>query len=115
MFFTYEDGVLTGIIGLHVDDFLHAGNESFNRKIIKNVMCEFMVGKNEKQNFAYTGFLFSQKQSGIHIDQNHYTENLEVTPIDAQRALNKNAELSKEEYTDLRKMAGSLNWIVRGS
>ena len=76
---------------------------------------EFKVGKNEKQNFVYTGFEFNQGQNGIILNQNNYVKNVETKPICAGRALKKQEDLTEEERTNLRQMAGSLNWIVRGT
>ena len=116
MFYKYgKNGKICGMIGLHVDDFLHAGDQNFDVTVIHEVNNEFKVGKNEKQNFIYTGFVFSQDTHGITVNQNSYVENVSIDPVDAKRAINKNAELSDEERTSLRKMAGVLNWIVRGS
>ena len=116
MFFKYNlNGKISGVIGLHVDDFLHAGDLTFNVSVIHEVNSDFKVGKNEKQNFVYTGFVFNQNQQGICIDQNSYAENVEIKPVCSSRAKDKHAELSDEERTSLRQMAGVLNWIVRGS
>ena len=106
---------ICGIIGLHVDDFLHAGDEQFEQDVVHDICNEFKVGKNEKGNFVYTGFSFFQEHNGIRMDQNNYRENLTLETIDAKRAVQKSSELSDSETTSLRKMAGSLNWIVRGT
>ena len=116
MFYKYDSGGnIAGIIGLHVDDFLHAGDAKFNITVIEEVNKEFKVGKNEKQNFVYTGFEFNQGQNGIILNQNNYVKNVETKPICAGRALKKQEDLTEEERTNLRQMAGSLNWIVRGT
>ena len=106
---------ICGVIGLHVDDFLHAGDEQFEQDVVHDICKEFKVGKNEKSNFVYTGFSFFQEKNGIRMDQNNYRENLTIENIDPKRAVQKNSELSDSETTCLRKMAGSLNWIVRGT
>lgn len=105
---------LCGVIGLHVDDFLHAGNEEFNRNVMEEINVEFKVGKNEKGNFVYTGFSMCQEPSAIRIDMSQYTESIDIPNIDSNRALQKHSELTAAEKTDLRKMAGALNWVVRG-
>ena len=116
LFYKYnQNRKISGIIGLHVDDFFHAGDQTFNSSVIQEINTEFKVGKNEKQNFVYTGFVFNQDQDGIRVDQNSYAENVEIKPVSSSRAKDKHAELSEEESTSLRQMAGTLNWIVRGS
>jgi len=49
------------------------------------------------------------------IDQNQYLENLEVDNINPARVGHKNDDLDEKKKTKIRKMAGSLNWIVRGT
>ena len=114
-FFKDQASKLIGMIGLHVDDFLHAGTPEFNQQIIIEINKEFKVGKNEKQNFIYTGFVFSQNRNGICLHQNRYTENLEISFINPSRTLCKHSNLSSEEATMLRQAAGALNWVVRGT
>ena len=63
----------------------------------------------------YTGFQIKQDSEGIMIDQNQYLENLEVEDINPARIRHKNDNLDEDEKTKIRKMAESLNWIVRGT
>ena len=107
---------IIGVVGVHVDDFIHAGTDSFNKYVIAPLMEEFKVGKNEKGSFMYTGFKITQDAEGIILDQNDYVEkNLEVLDIDPSRAREKNEPLTEGELTDLRKMVGGLNWVVRAT
>ena len=114
-FFKNQSGKLIGTIGLHVDDFLHAGTSDFNNQVIMEINKEFKVGKNEKQNFVYTGFAFTQRCDGISLQQNRYTESLEIKQISPSRTLCKASSLLGEETTMLREAAGALNWVVRGT
>ncbi len=57
VFYKYNNlGNLIGIVGIHVDDFIHAGSKFFNMHVLEPVMKVFQVGKNEKGNFKYTIF-----------------------------------------------------------
>ena len=49
------------------------------------------------------------------IDQNQYLENLEVDNINPAKVRHKNDDLDENKKTKIRKMAGSLNRIVRGT
>lgn len=110
-----KNGDLQGLIGLHVDDFLHAGDAIFNSEVIAALSKQFQVGKNEKRNFLYTGFEISQEDTGIRVNQNTYVQNLTFDPVEVSRAKDKKSDLTNSELTLLRKMAGALNWVVRGS
>ena len=115
VFYRHENGNLIGLVGLHVDDFIHAGDEKFNSTILPKAMEIFQVGKNERGSFMYTGFKIDQDAQGITLDQSHFTKNIEIKPIEASRLKDKKAVLTEDERSDLRKMTGSLNWAVRAT
>ena len=112
LFFYSREGKLEGLIGLHVDDFLHCGSDKFDAEVISPVMQLFKVGKNEKNNFLYTGFSIKQKPSGIILDQFEYVRNIDIPTMESKRVVNKNEDLTAVELSELRKICGSLNWIV---
>ena len=112
LFFYSVNGKLEGLIGLHVDDFLHCGSRKFDTDVIMPVMQLFKVGKNEKNNFLYTGFSIKQDKNGISLDQYEYVKNLDVPILETSRAMNRNEDLGAVELSELRKICGSLNWIV---
>ena len=111
LFFVIKNGVLIGVVGIHVDDFLAAGNEHFMNVIIKDVLKAFMVGKAEQQTFMYTGFKINQDDQGITLDQSEYVENLEIFDLDPERLKMKD-DMNQIEQTNLRQYCGSLNWAV---
>ena len=107
---------IIGFVGVHVDDFIHAGTVLFNDKVIAPLMAEFKVGKNEKQSFMYTGFKITQDETGIMLDQTNYvSKNLEMQELDPSRAREKDSPLTESELTDLRRMVGGINWVVRAT
>ena len=57
MFFLIKDGKLIGIVALHVDDFLHTGNDFFNRVIMPQVLACFKVGKSDQENSCTQDFI----------------------------------------------------------
>lgn len=110
-----SDGTIIGLIGLHVDDFLHAGSQTFNETVIKEIHKEFLVGKNEKSSFVYTGFAIKQQQHEVVLDQNSYIQGLDTPVLDSKRSIMKHDDLDEQEKSLMRKLAGSLNWAVRGT
>ena len=116
VFIYMKDKSVIGIVGLHVDDFIHCGTIEFNETVIKPFMQHFQVGKNEKGSFMYTGFKINQGVNGIMLDQDAYVDrNLTVLPLEPSRAKEKHSSLTDEELTDLRKMVGGINWVVRAT
>jgi hypothetical protein len=115
-FFYYQyGGQLHGCVGLHVDDFLHAGSQHFNKHIMPQILDIFKVGKSESGEFMYTGFMLKQNKRNITLDQTDYVSNLEIPLLDAKRLLQKEQWMTQFELTLLRRMAGGLNWVVRAT
>ena len=95
-----------------MDDFLHCGNEAFNKNVVDSVSSTFLVSKREIGCFLYTGFNIKQNENQIVIDQNQYIANLDIPDISADRSNDKRSPLNSSEKSDLRRMAGTLNWLV---
>ncbi|MCP3661065.1 MAG: hypothetical protein GY696_00995, partial [Gammaproteobacteria bacterium] len=109
------DGNLEALVGLHVDDFLNAGGQIFNSKILPQILSIFKVGKSECGNFMYTGFQLNQDNYGVTLDQAEYVDNLSIPEFDNERMKQSKAEMTFDELSLLRKMTGQLNWTVRST
>ena len=114
-FFKLHGGKLIGLVGLHVDDFLTAGNAHFREVVLPELLRAFKVGKSESDSFMYTGFKLTQSEQGIILDQSHYVENIRLPMVDAERMKMKDEPLSQEELTEMRELGGVTNWTVRTS
>ena len=74
------------------------------------------MGKVEEKKFTYVGFDIEQKEAGITIDQSEYAkEKIENIIIDPERAKNQDDDLSSEEKSILRVVAGRIGWFARGT
>lgn len=114
-FFFKSDRGLEGIIVSHIDDFLHAGTDIFQDKIIKSLVENFTAGKEEEKTFSYVGLQIRQEFNGIYVDQLQYIDNLEIKKTDKEECKNKDRCLNPSEMTEYRSAVGCLNWCVRGS
>ncbi|CAC5360729.1 unnamed protein product [Mytilus coruscus] len=112
MFILTVKGSVQGIFCCHVDDFLHAGNEEFE-KLMEKLRKRFIAGKIEEEDFRYIGFMIKQNNEGIQLDHSIYMEKLDHQHIEPQRAFQKLKQLTQEEQTDYRRMVGQLNWAVQ--
>ena len=115
MFFLIKDGKLIGIVALHVDDFLHTGNDFFNRVIMPQVLACFKVGKSESREFMYTGFYLKQSDQGVRIDQDKYVKNVKIPVVDLQQLKDRKREMTQDELTLLRQLTGIVNWAARAT
>ena len=110
-----ENDELKGMIAVHVDDFLHAGDEEFERTIIPRILENLVVGKTEVNNFTYTGFHIEQQENGIKLDQHDYLKSIELPTLDAKRMKETSSPLEPEETTILRQIMGKVNWVIRAT
>ena len=116
LFFYHNDkGVLEGVIGLHVDDFIHCGTEYFNQIILPQVLTAFQIGTSECNAFMYTGFMLKQDEQGVTLDQEKYVDGVQIPHIEAKRLKQINEKMNQEELTLLRQMTGAINWTVRAT
>ena len=110
-----QSGKLIGVIGLHVDDFLHCGSQDFERDVTQKLAEIFQMGKTVSKSFNYVGFDIDQKNDSIKVDQNKFAAGLELINIPPARAKQVDDKLTPEERSQLRKVAGQLGWLGRGS
>ena len=115
LFYLTLDGCLVGMIASHIDDFLHAGTQQFEEQVMTRLRKRFLAGKLEEGHFKYVGFAILQQNDGIELDQTGYTNDIEVQSITPQRAAQKQETMTAQELTQLRSLAGKLNWAVQGS
>ena len=82
-------------VALHVDDFLHAGEELFKSTVSKKLSEVFKMGKTEEKKFKYVGFNIEQKKNGIIIDMKDYAdEKIELFNVFPDRSKDQDADLS---------------------
>ena len=115
LFYLVDNDILCGIIVTHIDDFLHAGNDSFDSRVMIPLRQRFQAGKLVKNSFRYIGFDVSQTKDGVLLDQNKYVDKIEPITVDEKGLQNKDIPLTKSQHTALRSLAGSLNWAVQGT
>ena len=115
LFYLIKDGILIGVVGIHVDDFFYAGTDEFIEKVMPQILGIFKVGKSESSEFMYTGFMFRQDKEGITIDQNKYIENVNVPQVNVRSFTDKKREMTHDELSMLRQITGVLNWTVRAT
>ena len=77
IFYYYKDDKLAGIIAIHVDDFLWAGDLLFSNNIISAFCKVFTIGKTSKNTFRYLGLDLNQNCEIITLDQIHYIQSLQ--------------------------------------
>ena len=114
LFFYFDcTGQLAGLLISHVDDFLHAGNQEFDSRVMNPLRTRFVAGKVENVVFRYVGFDVLQKTGGsIEIRMDQYLESCGSDPVGLDLS---DQKLSSQEETKYRSVVGQLNWIAQGT
>ena len=105
-------GKIHGVLGVHVDDVIGGGDETFDR-IMTAVRKEFDFGPWDVGNFRFKGRQISQMPNGeIVFDMKqckHELEQIEVSKADKTKP---ERLLKTKEHTQFRGGVGSLGWFV---
>ena len=67
LFMWHKNGVLIGMVAVHVEDFLCAGNDMFLKKVKPCLGDTFSVGKEEATTFRYIGLHLDQTENSLFI------------------------------------------------
>lgn len=112
-FFFYHDDKdkLSGLMCVHVDDLLFAGDDLFLRNIVKPLMSLIKVGSTSVESFKYIGVNIIQSGQTIQLNQTDYIMTIQPIVLSKQRCNRKFDQLSKEESEKYRALIGQLNWI----
>jgi len=111
LFRWYNNGILEGLICIHVDDFLYCGTEAFEKSVVNSIRKEFQIGSSASKAFKYVGLNIMPNGDGITVDQIQYASSLLPVEVSYTRAMQKNSELSEQEKTGYRALIGQLSWM----
>ena len=112
--YVYENNsILEGVFLVHVDDFIHIGNERFYAQVVCKLRMRFKVGAMSKQVLSYIVLEIDQRLVSIGLSQIKYIATISIQGLPANRKLQKEERLSKEEHCTYRRIVGQLNWVAR--
>ena len=111
MFFLLKEGVLCGIICIHVNDSIWAGTGVFKRVVLKGLEQFYKIGNVESRKFQYLGIYIHQKEGVIVVDQNRYLEELREIELEKGRNNHRQDFLKLPEKKHLQELIGQLNWL----
>ena len=111
LFYYRTQNKLRGMIALHVDDFLIAGDTIFKKDIYQKILKKYDISKCEKDNFKYIGINIEQDQDFISVDQYDYAKNVKIVELSKKRRMEKDSLLIKDEKTQYLSLLGKLSWL----
>jgi hypothetical protein len=110
--FIFHSTVTQGIVILHVDDIMWAGNEGTMLPIMNKLKRVFQISHEDEEAFTYIGIHTTQLPNGsITLDQKSYINSIEEIPLAPERARDLTNQLHDKEITALRSVLGQLNWV----
>ena len=115
LFIYHLNSKLCGLLISHVDDFLHAGDSSFERLVIQPLARRFVVGRVEVSNFTYIGLDITQRSSSIQISMNSYVTKYQEECKQVVSAGESDRPLNDKEQKEYRAAVGRLNWVAQGT
>ena len=107
-----DQGEIVGLICMHVDDIIWAGNTQFKENVIQQLKKQFEISKESEGEFVYLGLRVKQTDKGISVDQYHYIESLTDPEIEVG-SRKKVDQLNKEECKILKRFSGQLAWAAK--
>ena len=101
-----------GLIGVHVDDGLAAGDQNF-QQALKALETKFPFGSKKQQQFVFTGIQVSQQPDfSIELDQERYVEDITPVNLNRERRLIPQELATDDEKQSLRALVGSLQYAA---
>eukprot|EP00439_Symbiodinium_sp_Y106_P054612 s3577_g7.t1 len=112
VFLLYTEGVLNGILGVHVDDGVCGGDSKFTQKI-QALQAKLPFGSRKFRNFIFTGIHLEQfPDYSIRASQGEYVRNICQIDVGRPRRANPEAPVTEAERSKLRGLVGSLQYAV---
>ena len=119
LFYMRENGKLTGIYGVHVDDCATAGEGPKYEQALKHLQqnFEFRKWRDGLEGGDFCGASYHQDPVSFDIvmSQSKFIEKLRPMHFTKERLMNKDAPLNTKEISCLRAINGSLNWLATQS
>ena len=99
-----------GVVGIHVDDGLAAGDDLFNHAL-KQLENKYPFGSKKQQSFVFTGVQIHQNADySIDLSQEKYIEDIPPISIDRSRRMTPSEKVTEKERQDLRGLIGSVQY-----
>ena len=108
----YNQGLLSGILGVHVDDGVCGGDAFFEEKI-RRLEQKLPFGSRKYDSFTFTGIQLEQLPDwSIRASQEDYVLAIPQIDVGRPRRCQPNALVSETERSKLRGLVGSLQYAI---
>jgi len=115
-FILYDEGRMVGLLLLHVDDGLTAGDGAYYEKKMQDLRKLAPLNAWRRGTFDFLGRRVRQHDDfSITVDQREYWKKVKHIRLDRARQRTPEAPLTTEEFNNLRSLIGKLSWPARES
>ena len=110
LFVWKKDGVLMGLLSIHVDDFVYAGDEEFIDSVMANIRTSFEIRLEQSKTFQFLGLDVNQDMNdySIVISQQKFLDNLQLPNLE----LNGRTKEDKLEPAEVELLRGSIGKLI---
>ena len=109
LFYWKKDGIIEGLMSLHVDDILYGGSEQFEEEVITPLKSVIKIGSHESSEFKYLDMEVCAKGNTISIEKLEYISSIEEVRLAHGRKITD--ILTTNEQYQFRAVCGQLNWV----
>ena len=102
LFFQKVYGKLSGLLLIHVDDFLWSGDKNFQDVVISRLKEVFKISRECEGIFKYIGINIVQSAENITIDQLSYIDSIQFINLENERIKDKHVRTNTLEKRQLR-------------
>ena len=106
LYYYHLRGKCQGLVGVHVDDFMHGGTSHLQQRIMKKFREAINIGAENVPPLRYIGLNISQDTSEIIVDQHCYLSDIEKCEVNQKDRLR---ILNSDENHMYRLIVGQLN------
>ena len=108
----HKEGILHGIITIHVDDLQYCGSNDFESEVIQPMFTKFQFGMMQSRNFKCLGWELNQHDDHLTVDQLAYVEEKVKLPNIDIAGRDNDDPLTAEEISLMRATIGQMRWVV---
>lgn len=113
LYYAWEKGRLVGALAIHVDDILFTGTAEFQNTYMQKLKDKYPFKHWKVNQGEFLGrYLQKNGDGSISVNQKEYCEKMKTIELSRERRREKNADLTEKERSQLRGVAGALNWIT---
>ena len=112
LLYYHKDGVLHGVITIHVDDIQYCGSNDFDNEVIQPMFLKFQFGTMQMRNFKCLGWELNQHDDHLTVDQIAYVEEKVKLPNIELAGRDNDDPLNAEEISKMRATIGQMRWVV---